>query len=86
MGSEDAMEMGHREARDSRQPLPVERLVDVLTDIAHHIFNALGSLLKGLDLSQHIQRIVYQNTCSLLQTYHPVLKLFWGLAIKLFVS
>jgi hypothetical protein len=70
MGGEDTMEVGHRKARDRGQHFPVEGFVDVLTDVSHHIFNALGSLSKGWDVSQHIQRIVYQNTCSLLQTYH----------------
>jgi hypothetical protein len=66
--------------------------MDVLADIAHNIFNALGSFSKGWVVSQHIQRIVYQNTCSLLQTYHDeriqglVVKLFGVWAIKLFIS
>jgi hypothetical protein len=64
----------------------------VLADVLHHLLDVLGRLLKSLDVGQHIQTIVYQNTCSLLQTYHDeriqglVVKLFWVWAIKLFIS
>lgn len=67
---EDAMEMRHREPRDFRQHFPIKRLVEVRADIAHYLLDALRGLLKSLGVGQHIQTIVYQNTCSLLQMYH----------------
>jgi len=69
-GSEDAMEMGHRETGDSRQHFPIERFADVLTDISHHSLDTLRIVLKNLGVAQHTWTIVYQNTCSLLQMYH----------------
>src|SRR5689334_23517555 len=92
MGSKDAMEVGDRKARDSSQSPPVERLAEVSADVAHHTFDASRRFVKDGNLGQHIQTIVYQNTCSLFRTYHPKdihifeMKLFQAGRIKVFVT
>jgi len=67
---EDPVEVRHRESGNLCQRFTIERLADVLTDIAHHVFDALRMVLKDLCLAQHTWNIVYQNTCSLFQMYH----------------
>ena len=72
MRREDTMEVRYRESRHLRQRFTIERLTDVLADVAHHILNAVSIVLKDLCIVQHICTIVYQNTCSLFQMYHLV--------------
>ncbi|HJS17819.1 MAG TPA: hypothetical protein VJ785_03670 [Anaerolineales bacterium] len=68
--SEDAMEVGDGESRHRRQRFPIERLMEVLTDVAHHICDAVRIFVKSLGIRQHGCTIVYQNGCSLFQMYH----------------
>jgi hypothetical protein len=48
------MEVGHREPRNIRERFPIEWLVDVLTDVLHHILDAVRIVLKDLSIAQHI--------------------------------
>jgi len=58
MSSEYAVEVGDGKTSHSRQCFPIEPLVDVFTDVAHHIFDAVRIPIKGLSVGQHMQTIV----------------------------
>jgi hypothetical protein len=42
----------------------------VLTDVAFYCLDAFVVALQGRGVCQHKVIIIYQNTCSLFQTYH----------------
>ncbi len=63
------MKVGHRKTGD-RQHFPMERFVDVLTNVKFDSIDAFAMGLRRLWVSYHAWIIAYQNTCSLLQTYH----------------
>jgi len=53
MGSEDTMEVGDGEACHRRQRLTVERLVNVIPDIALHILDTVRIFLRIRNARQH---------------------------------